>query len=166
MSSGSHVNIEALVDRHGCVLEVGEESHVGAAVCFDKEGARVRIGRRCYVTGSIFSACEINIGDDVMISGQCAVFDHDSHAMNFWERADDVRAWRSNQKNWEHVMQAPVNIQSKVWIGYRATILKGVTIGEGAVVGAASVVTRDVPPWTLVAGNPARVIRELPKAQQ
>ena len=50
---------------------------------------------------------------------------------------------------------------SKVWIGFNAIILKGVTIGEGAVVGAGSVVTKDVLPWTVVAGNPARLIREI-----
>ncbi|MBV8923397.1 DapH/DapD/GlmU-related protein, partial [Bradyrhizobium sp.] len=59
---------------------------------------------------------------------------------------------------------APVVIADKVWIGFNASILKGVTIGEGAVVGACSVVTRDVPPFAVVAGNPARVIRTLPVA--
>ena len=55
----------------------------------------------------------------------------------------------------------PVLIGNNVWVGCRAIILKGVTIGEGAVVAAGAVVTKDVPPFTLVAGNPARVIREV-----
>ena len=58
------------------------------------------------------------------------------------------------------IVDAPVTIGDRVWIGCRATVLKGVTIGDGAVVAACSVVTRDVPPRALVAGNPARVVRE------
>ncbi|MDH4236354.1 MAG: hypothetical protein OEV17_03815 [Nitrospira sp.] len=54
-----------------------------------------------------------------------------------------------------------VDIHDKAWIGLDAIILKGVTIGEGAIVGAGSVVSKDVPPFTIVAGNPARVVREL-----
>ena len=56
---------------------------------------------------------------------------------------------------------APIRIEDHVWVGQDAVILKGVTIGKGAVVGAFSVVTRDVEPWTVVAGNPARVVKRL-----
>ena len=56
---------------------------------------------------------------------------------------------------------APVRIGDKAWIGFNAIILKGVTVGEGAIVAAGAVVTKDVPPYTIVAGNPARVIRTL-----
>lgn len=64
-------------------------------------------------------------------------------------------------KDWSVVKTAPIHINEKVWIGMNAIILKGVTIGEGAIVGAGSVVTKDVPPWTVVAGNPARVVKKL-----
>ena len=60
-----------------------------------------------------------------------------------------------------HVNSAPIRIEDKVWIGMDALILKGVTIGEGSVVAARSVVTKDVPPYSLVAGNPARVVKSL-----
>ena len=62
--------------------------------------------------------------------------------------------------------EKPVLICDDVLIGCMAVILKGVTIGEGAIVGAGSVVTKDVPPWTIVAGNPARVIREIPEDER
>ena len=65
-------------------------------------------------------------------------------------------------KDWGCVNSQPIVIEDDAWIGMNCIILKGVTVGRGAVVGAGSVVTKDVPPWTLVAGNPARVIKELP----
>ena len=65
-------------------------------------------------------------------------------------------AWR-----WVHSESAPIVIEDNVWIGEYATILKGVTIGKGAVVASHAVVTKDVPPYTIVAGNPARVVKEL-----
>ncbi|MCC6483663.1 MAG: hypothetical protein IT209_02355 [Armatimonadetes bacterium] len=70
----------------------------------------------------------------------------------------------NGRKDWSHVKMAPVRICDKAWIGARAIILKGVTIGEGAVIGAGSVVTKDVPAWCVAAGNPARVIRQVEEA--
>jgi acetyltransferase-like isoleucine patch superfamily enzyme len=64
-------------------------------------------------------------------------------------------------KDWRHIKRKPIKICDKSWIGFNSIILKGVTIGEGAIVGAGSVVTRDVPPWTIVAGNPAKVIQDI-----
>lgn len=64
-------------------------------------------------------------------------------------------------KDWSNVPMKPIVIEDKAWIGFDSTILKGVTIGEGSVVGAKSVVTRNVDPYTVVAGNPAKVVRKL-----
>ena len=64
-------------------------------------------------------------------------------------------------KEWAGVKIAPVRIANRAWLGFNVAVLPGVTVGEGAVVGACSVVTRDVPAWTIAAGNPARVLREL-----
>jgi len=99
------------------------------------------------------------------------VLDNDSHSLLWEERKGDVVQcgidYRqtpedfARNKNWSVVNIAPVRIESKAWIGFGTVILKGVTVGEGAAIGAASVVTRDVPAYTLVAGNPARVIRSL-----
>lgn len=64
-------------------------------------------------------------------------------------------------KDWSNVKFAPIHICNKTWIGARVTILKGVTIGEGAIVGAGSVVTKDVPAWSVVAGNPAKIVKRI-----
>ena len=72
----------------------------------------------------------------------------------------------AGKKDWTHVSCATVIIGNKSWIGFNSIILKGITIGEGAIIGAGSVVTKDVPPWTIVAGNPMRTIREIPEHER
>ena len=112
------------------------------------------------------SAQRVDIGDDVLISWGTTIVDHNSHATSFTLRSNDAVDWLEGKKDWTNVKIAPVKISNKVWIGFNCIILKGVTIGEGAVVGAGSVVTKDVPPWTIVAGNPARIIREIPENER
>ena len=128
----------------------------------DRQGARVVIGDRTFVgKGLIVAAASVEIGSDVLMSWDVTVIDHQSHAIDFFARANDVTGWLTGAKDWSNVTIAPVRICNKAWIGFGASILPGVTIGEGAVVGACAVVTHDVPPWTVVAGNPARQIRRL-----
>lgn len=128
----------------------------------DREGAVIRVGQRTFIgKGLLVAAQSIEIGADVLLSWGVTIVDHQSHNLDFSKRADDVTNWLTGKKDWAHVAIEPVRICDKVWIGFGASILPGVTIGEGAIVGAASVVTRDVEPWTVVAGNPARVIRKL-----
>ena len=69
-----------------------------------------------------------------------------------------------SHKNWDVINSKPITICDDVWIGMNVTILKGVTIGEGAVIGACSVVTKEVPAWSVVAGNPAKVIKSTIKS--
>jgi acetyltransferase-like isoleucine patch superfamily enzyme len=109
-----------------------------------------------------------------MISWGCTIVDHDSHSLNWRERADDVARWReglrngmegaAGLKNWDRVPKASIKIRDKAWLGFNVIVLKGIEIGEGAVVAAGAVVTKDVPDWSLVGGNPARLIRELPRS--
>lgn len=151
-----------IVYREGCSFSLDAESEFGGTLTFDRDNAVVRIGKRSFVGGSTLVCAEsITIGDDVMISWGATIADHDSHSPVWVERQNDVREWLAGRKDWTKVKIRPVVISDKVWIGFNAIILRGVTIGEGAVVGAGSVVTKDVAPYTLVAGNPARVIRRL-----
>jgi acetyltransferase-like isoleucine patch superfamily enzyme len=150
-------------DPAGCSLTIGSESSIEAVIAFEKPNAQIRIGSRTHVGGGTLlgAAHLIEIGDDVLVAFDVLITDHNSHSLCFAERGSDVREWIRERKDWTHVAMVPVRIGNKAWIGARAIILKGVTIGEGAVVGAGSVVTKDVPAWTIVAGNPARIIRAL-----
>ena len=151
----------------GNQLNVGEESIVHANIVFEDTGGDIRIGRRTFIgLANLICYRSISIGDDVLISWGTTVVDHDSHNLEWKWRRNDVRDWARKRKHWATVPHAPVVIGDKVWIGFNATILKGVTIGEGAVVAACSVVTRDVAPYSLVAGNPARVIRQLDRVDE
>ena len=146
-----------------CYLKIGDDSIVHALLSFERANAKIDIGKRTFIGKSnITSSTEIYIGDDILISSGVNIVDHNSHSLIYSEREKDVLNWKIGKKDWSNVIFKPVHIHNKVWIGFDSIILKGVTIGEGAIVGAGSVVTKDVPPWTIVAGNPARVIREIP----
>ena len=148
-------------------LLIGSQSQIETRIIQEREGARLQIGSRSFLGGGWIScASEVTIGDDVLISWGVAIFDHGSHALAFSGRSRDVMDWREGQKDWSGVEISPVRIENKAWIGFRSIILPGITIGEGSIVGAGSVVTRDVAPWTIVAGNPARFIREIPEDER
>ncbi len=145
-----------------CRLSIGKDCIVSGNVVFEKEHAFFSVGNGCFIGKTLISVAEgVEIGDDVMISWGVTITDHNSHSLKCSERQRDVRGWRVRSKDWSGVKIKKVAIHDKVWIGFNAILLKGVTIGEGAIVGAGSVVSKDVPPFTIVAGNPARVIREV-----
>ena len=109
-----------------------------------------------------------------MISWGCTFIDNNSHSLSWSHRKNDVQDWKKDiesgktglNKNWSHVDKKPIIVKDKSWIGFNSIILKGVTIGEGAIVGAGSVVTKDVPDWAIVAGNPAKLIRLIPENER
>ncbi len=144
-------------------VHVGASSSVSGVLVVERAGAGIVVGDRTSIGhGTILDAATgITVGDDVLISFDVLVFDHDSHSLDAEHRSGDVVAWMSGRKDWTHVPSAAVRFGDRCWVGARAIVLKGVTVGEGAVVGAGAVVTRDVEPFTVVAGNPARVIRQL-----
>ncbi len=164
--SSSNLNKSGVRLKGNCAISIGEHSQIAGSLIFDKENASISIGNRVFMSGTLIAAQSIELGDDILIAWGITVVDHNSHSISFSKRSNDVVNWRSGIKDWTHVTIAPVKISNKVWIGFNSIILKGVTIGEGAVVAAGSVVTKDVPPWTIVAGNPARVIREIPEHER
>ena len=112
-------------------------------------GTDIGIGRNVFINQNctIYDLGGVDIGDDVMIGPNVSIITS-GHPIE-------------PSRRHECVVAKPIRIERNVWIGAGATIIGGVTVGENAVVGAGSVVTRDVPPNTLVGGNPARVIRSI-----
>lgn len=170
LGEGTRTEGASLVVReaHGCSLSIGMESNIEATIVFEKRDVTIRIGSRTHIGGgtTLDAAHEIEIGDDVLIAFGVLIMDHDSHSLRFSERKNDVRDWILGKKDWTHVKMRAVRIGNKAWIGARATILKGVTLGEGAIVATGSIVTKDVPAWTIVGGNPAKVIRALTEEER
>lgn len=145
-----------------CQLAIGNGSIIQGPIITDRDGAVITVGDHTFIGSSnIISAERVEIGDDVLIAWGCWIVDHNSHSISWEMRQNDVRDWYVGKKDWSNVVRKAIKINNKAWIGFNSTILKGVTIGEGAIVGAGSVVTKDVPPYTIVAGNPARIIREI-----
>ena len=152
-------------------LKIGTSSYVNGRFIFEKETGQISIGERVHIGESNFISIDsIEIGNDVTIAWGCLFYDHNSHSVNWNERAEDtlreiedIKLYGNPIKNkdWSVVKHKPIIIKDKVWIGADCKILKGVTIGEGAVIGAGSVVTQDIKAWTVAAGNPAKIIREI-----
>lgn len=152
-------------------LEIGDNCLIGGNFVFDSKDGHVTVGDGTFIGGSTFiSHTSIEIGNHVTIAWGCTIYDHNSHSLDYRMRRkdvddqlDDIRHNRCfvENKDWTCVKSKPIRICDDAWIGMNVIILKGVTVGEGAVVGAGSVVTKDVPPWTVVAGNPAKVVKEI-----
>jgi acetyltransferase-like isoleucine patch superfamily enzyme len=134
-----------LSPRSRVVLHGDMRIHTGGSI-YLSEGAVLEMGSG-YLNEDVRIGCynHIKIGHDVAIAEQVVIRDSDNHQLVGGPA---------------HQPDAPIEIGNHVWIGMRATILKGVRIGDGAVVAAGAVVTRDVPAYSIVAGVPARVVRE------
>jgi acetyltransferase-like isoleucine patch superfamily enzyme len=144
---GQGVRIFGFVNLYGC--EIGDESKIGTFVEIQKGS---RIGRRCKVSSHTFICEGVTLEDEVFI-GHGVMFTNDKYP-----RATTESGGLQTEADWQCL---PTLVRRRASIGSGATILCGVTIGEGAVVGAGAVVTKDVPPATVVAGNPARILRQL-----
>jgi len=167
VSSEAKVNFFRIRGEKNGKLKIGKASIVHANLSFERAGAEIIIGERTFIGKShLVAATRILIEDDVLISWGVTIVDHNSHSLSYSQRSQDILDWQLGKKNWSNVVSKAVHISSKSWIGFNSIILKGVTIGEGAIVGAGSVVTKDVPAWTIVAGNPAKVIREIPENER
>lgn len=162
--------VEFRTPRETVCVEIGDECILKNKIIFESDTGYVKIGNGCYLGNSTFIASAgIEVGNWVTMAWGITLYDHNSHSLDYRERINDqkqqLKDWGTGNfiqnKNWSVVEKAPIKIGDYAWIGFDALILKGVSIGEGAVVGAKSVVTKNVEPWTVVAGNPARVVKRL-----
>lgn len=162
--------IDCRIDHGKQRVSIGDDCILGCTFVFESDQGFVSIGDRSFINSGtqLISRSKIEIGNDVTIAWGVCVYDHDSHSLDWCARVEDLRCLREDlragrdplaSKDWSVVHTKPIRICDKAWIGMNAIILKGVTIGEGAVVAAGAVVTKDVPPWTVAAGNPARVVK-------
>ena len=144
---GRDVRLARFINLYGC--EIGDETKIGAFVEIQKNA---KVGSRCKISSHTFICEGVTIEDNVFI-GHGVTFINDSYP-----RATTSSGDLQAEQDWkvEHTL-----VKTGASIGSGATILSRITIGEGALVGAGSVVTRNVPPHTIVGGNPARVLRRL-----
>jgi len=129
----------------------------------------IAIGDGAYVGDDVVisAADSVRIGAAAMLAHGVHVFDNDSHPIDpEVRRADRAAIFAGRRRPIEAVGHAPVDIGDGAWIGAGSFVMKGVRVGEGSIVAAGSVVVRDVPPRSLAAGNPARVLRALDEGER
>lgn len=144
---GKDVKLAKFINLYGC--EIGDNTKVGAFVEIQKNA---RIGKNCKISSHTFVSEGVTIEDGVFV-GHGVTFINDTYP-----RATTASGGLQTEKDWK---VEPTLVKMGASIGSGATILSNVTIGERAMVGAGSVVTKSVPPNTVVAGNPARVLRKI-----
>ena len=150
--------------RHPRALVIGDHvsCYAGCSFALGEEGL-CSVGDFTLLNGALIMAHErVEIGSHCLISWQVGIADSDFHPLAPAARREDAEAlapYLENRPPRPPIGTAPVVICDNVWIGMNAIVLKGVTIGENSVVAAGSVVAKDVPPNTVVAGNPAVLVR-------
>ena len=144
---GKNVKIFSFVNLYGC--EIGDHTKIGTFVEIQKNAV---VGRNCKISSHTFICEGVHIEDDVFI-GHNVTFIND-----LYPRATSVSGQLQTENDWKVI---ETYVKKGASIGSSATILAGVTIGEFAVVGAGAVVTKDVPPHTVVAGVPAKILRKI-----
>jgi acetyltransferase-like isoleucine patch superfamily enzyme len=152
----------------GVTYRRGASTYLGTMFDVGPQG-RVELGEYALVHGArIICDAEVTIGDYALISWNVVFMDTYRVPFDPPERRKELARVPTRPLRFAaaEVPAQPIRVERNVWIGFDACILPGVTIGEGSVIGAKSVVTQSVPPFTVAAGNPARVIRRLDPNEQ
>lgn len=146
------------------LIEIGSFCHIKGEILIFGHGGAVAIGDYCFVGENthIWSAKKIQIGNRVLISHNCNIFDNDTHPLDAAQRHQQFsEIITTGQPKQIDLKEEDVIIEDDVLIGANSIILKGVRIGKAAVIGAGSVVTQSIPSKVVVAGNPAKIIKRL-----
>ncbi|MBB5317221.1 acyltransferase [Tunturibacter empetritectus] len=165
LGEGAHLHPSSRVENNQAKREaivIAARSQILGQLLVLGHGGIIKIGESCFVGehSRIWSADSIAIGDRVLISHNVNIHDHNAHSLSAEKRRLHIIEIfsKGHPVHLEDVASAPIVIEDDAWIGFNSTILKGVRIGRGAIVGAATVVTKDVPAYAIVAGNPAKTI--------
>lgn len=146
-------------------IVIGNNTQILGQLLVFKYGGEIKIGENCYVGDGtkIWSGESVIIGDNVLISHNVSIVDTNAHEIDYVERAKRYKDLITNGpwKTKGNVETNPILIKNHAWINFGAIILKGVTIGSGSIVAAGAVVTKDVPDFVVVAGNPAVVVKKI-----
>ena len=144
---GKNVKLSKFINLYGCRID--ENTKIGAFVEIQKN---VSVGKNCKISSHTFICEGVTIEDNVFV-GHNVTFIND-----LFPRATTEDGRLQNDEDWKCI---PTIVKSGASIGSSATLLCGITVGENAIVGAESIVTKDIPPNTIVAGNPAQVLRKI-----
>jgi acetyltransferase-like isoleucine patch superfamily enzyme len=146
-------------------IVIGNNTHIKGELQLFTFGGRITIGDNCYIgeKTKFLSGDHIQIGNNVLISYNVNIIDATVHEIDHIERANGfinlIKYGHPTEKG--AIETAPIIIKDHAWINFNVTILRGVTIGEGAIIAAGSVVTKDIPPFVLAGGCPAKPIKNL-----
>lgn len=172
---GNNTEIDSLeiqIERSGGTLPyivIGDNCLIKGKFIIENKG-RIIVGNNSFIGGSTLIANEmIEIGNNVMVSWGCTFFDSDGHSLSWENRKNDLNDWIKglkdgkpyNYKDYNLLKSKPIKIGDRCWIGFNSVILKGVLLKDEVVVGAGSVVTKGAEFKTLIAGNPARFIKNI-----
>ncbi len=161
---GTFFHLESMVhnlQKDRKKITIGEYSHVRGNLMVFTHGGEIQIGDYCYVGDGtrIWSAGSIKIGNRVLIAHNVNIHDNNSHPMDKVARHEHAKnLYAGFSPDNMNLNEKPIVIEDDVWIGFNAIILKGIKIGEGAIIGAGTIVNRDVPPNTIAKGNPMEFI--------
>jgi len=145
-------------------IRIGSDSIIQGELTVFAHGGQIQIGDWCFVgeQARVWSASSIVIGNRVLIAHAVNIFDNLTHPIRAADRHAQFRQIaKSGHPRSISLGEQPVLIEDDAWIGAGAFVLRGVTVGTGAIVAAGAVVTKDIPAYSLAAGNPAKIVRDL-----
>lgn len=164
VGAGSRLYAASIITNHfeKDRISIGKNSHIHGHLSTMGHGGEIKIGDDCFVgpQTNIWSSLSIHIGDRVLVSHGVNIFDTNSHSTSAENRSIHFKntILYGQPETLSDVEEGAVKIYDDVWIGFNSAIMKGVSLGTGSIVAACSVVTKDVEPFTIVAGNPAKPI--------
>lgn len=165
IGTGSYISDSAIIQNStgDCNrIVIGNETNIMGYLLVYKHGGQIDIGNHCWIAADakVWSAKKISIGNRVLIAHNVNITDNIAHPIDTKLRHLDILHIR--QKGFQEKVdlnEKEIIIEDDVWIGFNSIILKGVRIGKGAIIGAGTIINKDVPDYAIMVGNPARIVR-------